>query len=100
MHEPIPFLTPLQRKEAEARLEAAQANLDRVLAATAQFDPSDADHLMNLSQRILRLAVKGEHLGPFALTLAGAQMAVDFCQIPEAPEDKGRIIRLDGETLQ
>ena len=100
MPEPVPFLTPLQRKEAEARLAAAQGNLDRVLAATALFPPQETEKLMDLAQRILRLAVKGEHLGPFALTLAGAQMAVDFCQIPEPPEDEGRIIRLDGETLQ
>lgn len=87
---------------AKARLAAAEDRLNHVLAAITQFEPAEAQQVMDLAQRILRLALKGEHLGPFALTLAGVQMAVDLSQLPaeEAPVEESPIIRLDGSTLQ
>lgn len=100
MFESITTEAEAQRAKAEDTLATAEANLERVLQRLQSYEFRIANEVMDQAMRLLDAAAGVGPLGPLALTLAAAQMAVDLARLPlaEEPRQSPLILLSDGET--
>lgn len=89
--------TPEQHEKAIRAL----GHLNTILSVIGEMELEAQNVITDTAIRLLNIAVRANQFGPFALTLASAQMAVDL-NVPTAqkPDTKLRLVDANGQTLQ